>query len=254
LSGFFKKEKNCSEETLLFHDGSGKQKTGLRNINQKKPTIIEHLAFLSVKHGVYIGELFQTLLTAREKGTDTCENLTIKYRGKVGKDAIFLITKDCKVVAQFRIDKEFLLAKNIRFESWMNTDKIHKQIIKQNCGPRFSTMVQDLRHGMKKVNVEAEVLEIPKSSIVQTRYGSNAMVTNTFIADETGKIKLCLWNEQANSIRIGDMLQIKNASVSAFRGERQLRLGKTGTVSVLQSLGARTRQDSEDTDKNTIYA
>ena len=223
-------------------------------MNQKKPTIFEHLAFLSVKHGVYVGELFQTLLEAREQGTATCENLTIKYRGKVNKEEIFLITKDSKVIAQFRIVREFLLAKNIRFESWMNTDKIYKQIAKQNCGPRVSTMVQDLRHGMKKVNVEAKVLETPASSLVQTRYGNRALVTNALIADETGKIKLCLWNEQANSVHKGDMIQIKNASVSAFRGERQLHLGKTGTINVLQSCVVSMNQDSEETVEKTIYA
>jgi len=224
-------------------------------LNQKKtPSIIEHLAFLSVKHSVYVAELFQALVTAREQGTDTCQNLTIKYRGRIGKEAIFLITKDCKVVVQFRIAQELLLRKDIRFESWMNTDKIHKQIVKQNFEPRLSTMVQDLRHGLKKVIVEAEVLENPKPSLVQTRYGNSAMVTNALIADETGKIKLCLWNEQANYIRIGDTIQIKNASVSAFRGERQLRLGKTGTISILHSLAARTKQQAEDTGKNILYA
>ena len=223
-------------------------------MKKKKPTIIEHLAFLSVKYGVYLSELFQSLVIAREQGTATCENLTVEYRGSIGKQAIFLITKDSKVVAQFRIDKEFLLRKDIHFESWMNTDKIHKQMIKQNCGPRLSTMVQDLRHGMKKVTVEAEVLETPKPSLVQTRYGNSAMVTNAWIADETGKIKLCLWNEQANYINTGDIVQIKNASVTAFKGERQLRLGKTGTVSIIQSRGTRTMQDSEDIAKNTIYA
>jgi replication factor A1 len=222
-------------------------------LNQKKSTIVEHLAFLSVKHSVYLADLFQALVTAREQGTATCQNLTIKYRGRIGKGEIFLITKDCKVIVQFRIAKEFLLRKDIRFESWMNTDKIHKQIVNQNCGPRLSTMVQDLRHGMKKVTVEAEVLETPKSSVVQTRYGNSAMVTNALIADETGKIKLCLWNEQASYITIGDMIQIKNASVTAFRGERQLRLGKTGTVSVLHS-AAITKQQDEDAVKNTIYA
>ena len=223
-------------------------------MNQKKPTIIEHLAFLSVQHGVSLGELFHALVTAREQGTATCENLAVEYRGTIGKQAVFLITKDSKVVVQFRIDKEFLLNKDMHFESWMNTDKIHRQMIKQNRGPRLSTMVQDLRHGMKKVTVEAEVLETPKPSIVQTRYGNSAMVTNAWIADETGKIKLCLWNEQANYITTGDIIQIKNASVSAFRGERQLRLGKTGTVTVLQNRGIRTAQESEVNNKNTIYA
>ena len=107
---------------------------------------------------------------------------------------------------------------------------------------------------MKKVNVEAEVLETPKPSIVHTRYGNSAMVTNAWIADETGKIKLCLWNEQASSITIGDTIQIKNASVSTFKGERQLCLGKIGTISVLQRRASRTKQQHELIAKNTIYA
>ena len=223
-------------------------------MNQKKPTIIEHLAFLSVKYSVQLSELFHALVTAREQGTATCENLTVEYRGNIRKEEIFLITKDRKVIVQFRIAQEILLQKDMRFECWMNTDKIRKQIAKNNCGPNISTMVQDLRHGMKKVNVEAEVLETPKPSVVYTRYGNTAMVTNAWIADETGKVKLCLWNEQAGYINIGDTIQIKNASVTAFKGERQLCLGKNGTISVLQSRGARTKQDSEDIGKNTIYA
>jgi replication factor A1 len=226
---------------------------GLRILNQKKPTIIEHLAFLSVEHSVYLSDLFQALVTAQEKGTATCQNLTVKYRGTIGREAIFLIKKGCKVVVQFRIVEEFLLRKGICFETWMNTDKIRKQMTRQNCGHRLSTMIQDLRHGMKKVTVEAEVLETPKPSLVQTRYGNSAWVTNTLIADETGKVKLCLWNEQVNYINMGDVIQIKNASVSAFKGERQLRLGKTGTISVLQSCDAGTKQDSQDISKNTIY-
>ena len=92
---------------------------------------------------------------------------------------------------------------------------------------------------MKKVNIEAKVLETPTPSTVQTRYGNSARVTNAWIADETGKIKLCLWNEQVDFVNVGDTVQIKNASVSTFKGERQLRLGKTGTVSVLQKLKAK---------------
>jgi len=253
IVGILQERENCSEETLLFHVGSGKQKWD-ENINQKKPTIIEHLAFLSVKHSVYLSELFQTLVAAKEEGTATCENLTIKYRGSIGKDSIFLITKDSKVVVQFRIAHEFLRGKDMHFESWMNTDKIQKQMVKQNCGPRLSTMVQDLRHGMKKVNVEAEVLETTKPLLVQTRYGNSALVSNALIADETGKIKLCLWNEQANYVTVGNVIQIKNASVSAFRGERQLRLGKTGTISVLHSRATSSKQQVEDIGKNTIYA
>jgi hypothetical protein len=90
-------------------------------------------------------------------------DLRVEYRGSIDDEAIFLITKDNNVVVQFRVAEEFLLKKDMPFESWMNTDKIRKQMSRQNLAPRLSTLVQDLRHGMKKVNVEAEVLENPKT-------------------------------------------------------------------------------------------
>jgi replication factor A1 len=196
---------------------------------------MEYLAFLSVKEGVYLPELHRSMVEAKQEGKATCQNLTVEYRGSIRDQAIFLITKNTRVVVQFRLPEEILLRKNISFESWMDTDKIRRQMNKQNASPKLSVMVQNLRHGMKKVNLEAKVLETQKPSIVQTRYGNSAKVTNAWIADETGKIKLCLWNGQADNLAVGDTVQIKNASISTFKGERQVRLGKTATLNVLQN-------------------
>jgi replication factor A1 len=223
-------------------------------LNQKKPTILEHLAFLSVKHGIYLAELYQAMVEARQKGKIKCQNLTVEYRCSLKNEAVFLITKETKVIVQFRVAEELLLRKDICFENWMDTDKVRKQMNRQNTSPKHSVLVQDLRHGMKKINIEAKVLEIPSPSTVQTRYGNSARVTNAMIEDETGQIKLCLWNEQVDLVTVGNMVQIKNASVSTFKGERQLRLGKNGTVSVLQNPVNEMNQEPEADLKNRIYA
>lgn len=209
-------------------------------MNRKRTPIIEQLAFLSVKHGVYLAELFQALVSARETGKSVCMELTVEYRGSINDEASFLITKHNNVVTQFHVAEEFLSKKNICFENWMDTDKIRKQMSRPNRTPHLAVLVQDLRHGMKRVTVEAEVLESPKSSLIHT-YGTSVMVTNAWIGDETGKIKLCLWNEQANSVVEGGTIQIKNAAVSTFKGERLLRLGRTGIINVLQNRGAQIK-------------
>jgi len=224
-----------------------------KTLNHKEPIIIEHLAFLSVKHHVYLSELYQALIFARETGKSTCEDLTVKYRGIINEQAIFLITKGCIVVAQFRVDKEFLNRKNISFESWLDTDKIRKQADRQNPSPE-STLIQYLRNGMKKVNVRAEVLETQKPQLIHTQYGNSILLTNALIADETGKINLCLWGEQVNALIVGDMVQIEHASVKTFKGERQLSLGKYGTLSLLQSATARIEQQNRIVSQNTVYA
>jgi replication factor A1 len=86
---------------------------------------------------------------------------------------------------------------------------------------------------MKKVNLKAKVLEIAKPTLVFTRFGNYASVANALVSDETGMIKLCLWNEQISSLSIGDTVQIENGNISMFRGERQLRVGRKGTLRIL---------------------
>jgi hypothetical protein len=206
-----------------------------KTLNHKEPIIIEHLAFLSVKYNIYLSELYRALVSARVIGKSICGNLTIEFRGIVNDQVIFLITKAKIVVAQFRVADEFLLRKNISFESWLDTDKIRRQVSKQNLGLDFMS-IQNLRLGMKKVNLKAEVLGINVTQIVNTQYGNRVKVTDVWIADETGKVKLCLWGEQLNLPVVGEMVQIKGASVRIFKGERLLSLGRFGTLSILRPL------------------
>jgi hypothetical protein len=221
-------------------------------MRQKNPTAaIEHLALLSVKHSIYLAELFNALVSARERGKAKIQTLKIECRGAIKQEAIFLITKEAMVIGQFRVPEEFLQRKNICFENWMDTDKVRRQIGKQNT-TGLPVLVHNLRHGMKKVNLEAKVLETAAPSRVFTHYGNSATVTNALIGDETGKVKLCLWNEQATSITKGDTIQVRNASVSTYKGERQLRLGKNGTLSVLQSRGVATNREPDAAEKGLL--
>jgi len=234
IVGILQERVKSAPATLLFQDGSGKQIRLREYLNHKEPAIVEHLAFLSVKYRVYLAELYQAIVLARAKGKSVCEELSIEYRGKVGDAAIFLITKDSKVVAQFRVAEDFLSRENICFEGWMDTDKIRRQLSKQNVVFTHSTLIQDLRHGMKNVNLRAEILETQKPKLVQTQYGNSILLTNAVVSDETGRVKLCLWGEQSDLAVVGDIVQIKNARVRTFKGERQLSLGRSGTMSVLQ--------------------
>jgi replication factor A1 len=195
----------------------------------------EYLAFLSIKYEVDPDKLFYALISARENQKSECGKLSIECRGKTQDKAIFLILQDSRVVAQFPIPKEFLLEQNNPIKDFMKTDMIRRYLDKKNKGSH-SVLIKDLQTGMCHVNLRAKVLEIPTPKPVFTRYGNCASVVNALIADETGTIKLCLWNEQINSISIGDTIQIENARTFTFRGERQLNIGKIGTLSNIVDL------------------
>lgn len=204
-------------------------------LNHREPAVIENLAFLSVKHGVFLAELYQAIASARTEGKSLCGEMSIRYRGRADREAIFLITKEDKVIAQFRIPEDLLFRENIPFDRWMDTDKMRKQLSRQNSVSPHSTLIQNLRHGMKKVNLEAEVLEMQKPQLIHTQFGNSVWLTKAVISDETGKIKLSLWGEQSNQAAVGGIVEIRNAQVRTFKGERQLSLGRNGSISVVQN-------------------
>jgi len=134
-----------------------------------------------------------------------------------------------EVIAQFPMDKEFLLNRSNQLRNYMETDKIRSFISRKN---RMSSAhsIEDVRVGMKNVNLKVKILEVEEPKRVFTRYGNPAIVTKVLVGDETGRIKLCLWNGQIDGVSIGETVQIRNAQVAMFRGERFLNLGKKGTL------------------------
>jgi hypothetical protein len=200
----------------------------------------EYLAFLSAKHEVDPDEFFYALISAEENQKCRCGNLSIECRGRTQDKVIFLILKNSKVVAQFPVFKDFLLERDNPIKRYMKTDMIRRHLRKKNTKPQ-SLLIGDLRTGMSQINLKAKVLETPLAKQVLTRFGNYANVANALIADETGAIKLCLWNEQINSISTGDTIQLENARTSTFRGEKQLSIGRNGTLTNLKDIGSQTR-------------
>jgi ssDNA-binding replication factor A large subunit len=133
------------------------------------------------------------------------------------------------------VSEKFLAQKGNPIRNFMETDMVRKHIAKKTKFP-VSYSIGNLRAGMSRVKLKAKVLEVTKPKQVFTRYGNYASLAKAVIEDETGKIKLCLWNDQIDAVSVGATVQIENARTSTFKGERQLSLGKTGTVSNVENL------------------
>lgn len=86
---------------------------------------------------------------------------------------------------------------------------------------------------MRRVTVEANVMEKGEPRQVRSRYKDETyMVADAVVADETGSIKLTLWNEQIDQVEVGNKVKIENGYVTSFKGEIQLNVGKFGTMTV----------------------
>jgi len=193
--------------------------------------LLEYLARLSVKYEIDSGKFFNSFLDAFEHEEATCGELWIECRVKTRDCAVFLITNSHKVVAQFPVPVHILAKTNPLKEFTYRLSSIRTaQAAKSN-----NYQIKDLRVGMKRVNIKARVLEVSQPRLVATRFGFYANVINALVTDETGTIQLPLWNNQIDEISAGDLIQVENANVSVFRGIRQLKVGRSGKVSVVRN-------------------
>jgi len=194
--------------------------------------LLEYLARISVKHEIDSGKFFSSFLDAFQHEEAACGELSIECRVKTRDHAIFLITNTHKVIAQFPMP-ERILAKTNPLKEFTSRPSFMRNSAQEAKSNHYQ--IKDLRVGMKRVNIKARVLEVSQPKVVATRFGFYANVTNVLVADETGTIQLPLWNKQIDAISVGDLIQVENASVIVFRGVRQLKVGRSGKVSVVKN-------------------
>jgi replication factor A1 len=86
---------------------------------------------------------------------------------------------------------------------------------------------------MKRVDVKAKVVSKGDTREVNSRYKDETYkVADAVVADETGSIKLTLWNEQIDQVNVNDTIKVENGYVTSFKGEIQLNAGKFGKLTV----------------------
>ena len=93
--------------------------------------------------------------------------------------------------------------------------------------------INELRDGMKRVNIEATVVEKGTPRQVMSRYKEETLsVADAKVADESGSIKLTLWNEQIALVNVNDKIRVENGYITSYKGEIQLNIGKFGKLTV----------------------
>ena len=181
---------------------------------------LEYLIYLSNKHDVDPYELLNDFFKLEEKNTVTCGPLKIVLRKKAKGHAVFLLTRELKVVAQLRF----------RIELWEDPAKTKRlySILVDRAQPFIKPVmspssIKELRIGMKNVDLRVKVTGKSEVHRVYSRFtGKPLRLCVATVTDYAGSIRLPLWNDQINAISVGDEIEIKNASVKTFRGLLQI--------------------------------
>ena len=94
--------------------------------------------------------------------------------------------------------------------------------------------IEELRDGMKRVNVVGKIVQKSDTREVRSRYKDETYrVADALIDDDSGTIKLTLWNEQIDRVNVNDRVKIENGYITTFRGEIQLNVGRYGTLTIV---------------------
>lgn len=94
--------------------------------------------------------------------------------------------------------------------------------------------IEDLKPRQGKVELVAEVVDMGEIRSFE-KFGKSGKVCNATIRDATGEVRLTLWNEQIDMLKVGDKIKITNGYVNEWQGEKQLTTGKFGKLEVMSS-------------------
>jgi len=105
--------------------------------------------------------------------------------------------------------------------------------------------IAEIKANQGKIDIEAAVID--KSEVRDiNKYGKNLRVSTAIIQDDSGKIKLSLWNNEIDNVNVGDKIKISNGYASEFKGEKQLTAGKFGKLEVVGKASEEEMKASEE--------
>ena len=93
--------------------------------------------------------------------------------------------------------------------------------------------ISDLKPRQNNVDVEGEVKSIEEAREFH-KFGKVGRVGNAILADDSGEIKLTLWNDDIDKVKVGSKVKITNGYVNEFQGEKQLTSGRFGKLEIIE--------------------
>ena len=95
-------------------------------------------------------------------------------------------------------------------------------------------MCKDVWFMDRKINVVGKVERKGIPRMVDTKNGPTK-VCGAFLKDETGEVRLTLWDSDVERIQNGYTIKIRNGYARAFRGEKYLSSGFYGSIHIIST-------------------
>jgi ssDNA-binding replication factor A large subunit len=89
--------------------------------------------------------------------------------------------------------------------------------------------ISELKPGMRRIDVTGRISRVEQPREVQTKFGPGK-IASCMITDESGSIKVTLWNDNIALAVNDQVVAIEMGYVDSFRGELQLNVGRYGFI------------------------
>ena len=97
------------------------------------------------------------------------------------------------------------------------------------------TTISQLRSGMTRLDtIEGTIESIGEPRTVNLRTGGQAQVVDAILKDDSGQIKLTLWDAQIKMVKTGSKVTVENGYINNFKGENSLNVGKYGKLNIIE--------------------
>ena len=194
-----------------------------------------YLLQLARKHNLTTPALYSAMLSARERGNARCGKFSIELRNRGENSSTYMFSVDGKPLAQAKIPNDSINKLKRLPDELSDFDRDRNDDSKQ-VNAQGERPISGLRFGLRGVSFKAQVVKKSEVRAVTSKDGNPLLVCSVTLSDGTGEIPLAVWNNQIATISQGDLVQVQDARVGSFRGEKQLSLNrKTGALRVLQS-------------------
>ncbi len=90
--------------------------------------------------------------------------------------------------------------------------------------------ISELKIGAMTGELKGEIIDMESPRDVMNKYGQKMTVASGTLKDDSGEIKISLWNDDAGKFSIGDKVIFNNGWISEFKGTKQLSTGKNGKI------------------------
>lgn len=100
--------------------------------------------------------------------------------------------------------------------------------------------IKNIVSGMKNVNLVGRIFNITQPVQFERQDGSKGRVVNIFVGDDTGCVRIPLWNDQAKlvengDLKLGDSIQVTNGMAKeGIYGMMEVTVGKYGIINKIE--------------------